>query len=343
MPTAAVSAAANGLDRAAISSISASALAAAVGRPWRGPSLPACSVATASLVPPTSTPIELPAHRPAASQRPSRITRCTSPASSSRTMSAGAPGREGRRRARAPPRAPRSRPRSPLPARPPSSTPSCERGVEGQRAAGKAALCGPHDAGDRCSRSRRPPSGSGPAALPAAGVASLTRTTRGPAARRTSSSTSGSTCTPSAITPTSARASASATPTRPGARWWSGAIALNTWVTSRAPGVEGAPGDLRRCARVAQRDGDAARAKRRDQVERPGQLGRERDEPDRGRRRSSRHAVRGRAQAIRRVHAGVGAVEERALEVDSRDRRGRVGGALGELRERPVRRSRRPS
>ena len=100
-------------------------------------------------------------------------------------------------------------------------------------------------------------------------------------------------------------------------------------------GVDGIAGDLRRCARVPQRDRDVARAQRHDQVPRAGQLRSKRDKPDRRRGVVRGYPVRRRAQPSGRVHPGVLSAEKRAFEMDPRHRRGRVGGALRQFGRDP--------
>src|ERR671911_662567 len=68
-----------------------------------------------------------------------------------------------------------------------------------------------------------------------AATAPVTRHSRSPSTRATSATVAGCRCTPSAIAPTRTRSSVSATPTSPGSRWCSGAIALNRCVTHVTP------------------------------------------------------------------------------------------------------------
>ena len=80
------------------------------------------------------------------------------------------------------------------------------------------------------------PSWCSPSPSPAAAMASLISTTRGPPTRaNTPATVSSERCTPSAISSTVAApraAAASAPRAAPGARWWSGAIPLKRCVTS---------------------------------------------------------------------------------------------------------------
>ena len=77
------------------------------------------------------------------------------------------------------------------------------------------------------------------------------------------------------------RGAPSAAPTIPGSRCASGRMALKTWVTVRTPRSNAACASRRRRVAVAERDRHAARVEDVDQLERARQLGRERHQPDR--------------------------------------------------------------
>ena len=174
IPTAAVS-----LPRAvptapAISSMSARASPASVGTTRRGPSLPLRSVAIASLVPPTSTPITsllmtaAPPMRRARSPHPAaephhalHATGVVEQDDVGRAPGPKARVEPERRRGRLAGGCDRLTERGFRHRRP-----VAKRGIESQRAARQAAFCRSARRRRRCARSRRPPGCSGPEALP---------------------------------------------------------------------------------------------------------------------------------------------------------------------------------
>ena len=80
------------------------------------------------------------------------------------------------------------------------------------------------------------PSRYRPSGMPAAAMASLTRTSRpGPAARAARRIAMSCRCTPSAITSQVTSARSSRAPTAPGSRWCRGRMPLNRWVACVAP------------------------------------------------------------------------------------------------------------
>ena len=218
----------------------------------------------------------------------------------------GARHRERVLEARARQRRPSSAPRDPASA---SSRPACRR--RGARSA-----VGDHlDAGQRVAAGRRAGGGDR--------VGDQRRRRSGPFARSATFSAAGCTCTPSAISITVIRSSASAAPTAPGARWCSGDIALKRWVASVAPASMPATACSKRRVGVAEADGHARltqpleSARARPVFRAPASPGARRPRPAarRARRRASRSAP---AIARAAVRARPRRREQRSLEVQPR-------------------------
>ena len=138
------------------------------------------------------------------------------------------------------------------------------------------------------------------------------------------------------MTDTDSRSSARAAPRSPGARWWSGPMALPRWVTSRAPASAASPATS---AVHAEWPSDTRTPRRSggDGVERAGQLGGEGEHPDHGSpgRRATPASTSGRDE-LGTMGAGHG--QERPLEVGAGDLGSAPRRAGGGLRpSRPAR------
>ena len=166
------------------------------------------------------------------------------------------------------------------------------------------------------------PSAYVPSPSPAPAIASVTSAIRPPAGRQRRRTMSGSRWTPSTIAWTTTSGRTSAAPTIPGSRWASGRIALKTWVTVRTPRSNAAFASAAVAFAVPERDGDAARVEQVDQLERAGQLGRERHQPHGTCREQALEqrdiGIAPRGEAVR---AEAGGGEERPLEVGAEDPR----------------------
>ena len=149
-----------------------------------------------------------------------------------------------------------------------------------------------------------------------------------PPRSRPSDVVSGARWMPSTMICTITSLRASAAPTMPGSRCMNGRIALKRCVTVRDAAVEGGVRLLRRRVGVAARDGDAAREERVDQLERAGQLGRERHDSHRP----------GREQPLEQAGVGVAAADGR---MRARGAGPRGTGPRGGRRARARRRRRR--